>query len=76
MTMTTITLILISLCLFVSVLNLVFTLLLSNSMFRVVKTIIGQEPVAVSSQTQDTGLVDVANVPTYDTRFRNPKKQN
>jgi hypothetical protein len=58
-----------SLSLFVSLINLVAILFLSNSMFRLLinKEAETREPVAAK---RDEGLVDVKQSMTYDPRFR------
>lgn len=58
-----------SLSLFISSLNLVAIILLSNSMFRLLvdKEAEAREPVAAK---RDEGLVDVRQSVTYDPRFR------
>lgn len=60
-------LILISLCLFFSVLNLFFTVFLSNSLFRLLTGGVRDEGEAVGDS--DSGLVDPKNSMTYDRRF-------
>jgi hypothetical protein len=64
--------ILVSACCAVSFLNLIFTILLSNSLFRIVSRLPSrpEEPEA----PMDVGLIDVKPTPTYDTRFRQEKR--
>ena len=62
--------ILISFCLFFSFLNLIFTINLSNALFRIFSTNISSKKVEAPKQS-DSGLVDPKAVPTYDPRFRN-----
>lgn len=64
--------ILISFCFAVSFLNLIFTILLSNSLFRIVSRL--PENSSKSELIPDSGLVDVGPTPTYDTRFRREKR--
>lgn len=64
--------IIVSTCLFVSFLNLIFTILLSNSLFRIVSRL--PENSAKSELVPDSGLVDVGPTPTYDTRFRRERR--
>lgn len=64
--------ILVLVCCVVSFLNLIFTILLSNSLFRIVSKM----PVnSIASEAPiETGLVDVRPTPTYDVRFRREKR--
>jgi hypothetical protein len=66
----TIIIVLLSICCFVSLSNLIFIVLLSNSIFRLLakKT----ENIPLSDQ-ENKGLVDVKNFPTYDPRFLNKR---
>lgn len=64
--------ILVSLCCSVSILNLIFTILLSNSLFRIVSRL--PEDSVKSKKIPDVGLVDVEPTPTYDTRFRRERR--
>lgn len=65
--------ILISICCLISFSNLVFTIFLSNSIFRIfIPKNIGKNP---RIRADDSGLVDVGPSLTYDIRFREaPKK--
>lgn len=65
----TIELILISLCLFFSVLNLFFTVFLSNSLFRFFALFSGGVRDEESAVDSDSGLVDPKNSVPYDRRF-------
>ena len=60
--------ILVSVCCVVSFLNLIFTILLSNSLFRIASRTPNspKEPEA----SMDAGLIDLKPTPTYDIRFR------
>jgi hypothetical protein len=60
--------ILVSFCFVVSFLNLIFTIMLSNSLFKIVSKL--PENSSKSELIPDSGLVDVRPTPTYDTRFR------
>jgi len=60
-------------CCFVSLLNLVFTILLSNSLFRIVSRLPEGAPVSTDDDS-DRGLVDLKPTPTYDIRFRPEKR--
>lgn len=64
-------LILISLCLFFSVLNLTFTVFLSNSIFRFLTGLSSgiREGARIEDSPSDSGLVDPKNSVTYDRRF-------
>lgn len=68
--------ILISCCLFFSVLNIIFTVFLSNSIFRLLtsngKNLIKKQIDKSKNNTnEDGGLVDLEPTVTYDPRFRN-----
>jgi hypothetical protein len=65
---------LISLCLFVSFLNLIFTIFLSNSFFRFatsIKSLMPKPKQSEQIQASNSGLVDLKPSLTYDLRFRN-----
>jgi hypothetical protein len=64
--------ILVSACCVVSFLNLIFTILLSNSLFRIASRNPSSPEEPESSG--DAGLIDVKPTPTYDTRFRQEKR--
>lgn len=57
-----------SLCLAVSFLNLVSTIFLSNFVFRIL--VADRKPPRVPRTPDDRGLVDLNYSPTYDPRFR------
>lgn len=61
--------ILVSTCCFFSLLNLVFVILLSNSVFR----LLSDRRADIDPrefEVRDSGLVDPKPTPTYDPRFR------
>jgi len=70
--------VLVGLSCFLSFINIVFVVFLSNSLFRFFVTKDPPEqrpvpkgpPVPKTNLTQDSGLVDVGYFPTYDARFR------
>lgn len=59
--------ILLSVCMFISLMNLVATVLLSNSVFRLFGP--NTPPQIRAERNDDSGLVDPAPTPTYDARF-------
>lgn len=61
------TYILLSFCLFFSLLNLIFTLLLSNSVYRLLSPVKNKK----EKNDDNAGLVDLKPTVTYDPRFRN-----
>ena len=69
MTMTII-IILISVCCFFSLSNLIFVVLLSNSIFRLLAKKTEYAPLP---DQENKGLVDIKNFPTYDPRFLNKR---
>lgn len=77
------TIILVSICLFFSILNFIFIVFLSNSIFRFLAYNASKElePLPINKTTNNTtnnnnnrlesGLVDPKPTSTYDPRFRN-----
>lgn len=63
--------VLVSFCCAISFLNLIFTILLSNSLFRIVSRLPEN---SAKSEKILTGLVDVRPTPTYDARFRQERR--
>jgi hypothetical protein len=55
-------------CCIFSALNLLFVILLSNSVFRLFYT--KERTIEGDKKESDRGLVDVRDTPTYDPRFR------
>jgi hypothetical protein len=66
----TIIIILISVCCFFSLSNLIFVVLLSNSIFRLLAKKTEYAPLP---DQENKGLVDIKNFPTYDPRFLNKR---
>lgn len=63
-------LVLIGVICLVSFANLFFTVLLSNSMFRIVASDSRRQRLNPKDPDTESGLVDVQNSLTYDPRFR------
>ncbi|NBT57308.1 hypothetical protein EBT16_00835 [bacterium] len=63
---------LVSACCLISFLNLIFTILLSNSLFRIVSRLPANS--VKSEDFPESGLVDPRPTPTYDTRFRQERR--
>jgi hypothetical protein len=65
-----VTYILLSVCCLLSLLNTVFIVLLSNSIFRVLAADRNRRRILVK-ENDEKGLVDLKNSATYDPRFLN-----
>lgn len=61
--------IIVSVCCFISSMNLLATVFLSNAVFRLLVSSRPQKDSPVIP-SKDTGLVDLKEVPTYDPRFK------
>jgi hypothetical protein len=64
---------LVSVCCLISFLNMVFIILLSNSVFRMMVAREKSESLPPAPSVVQKGLVDLNNSLTYDTRFTNPR---
>jgi len=61
--------IIVSVCCFISFMNLLATVFLSNAVFRLLVSSRPQKDSPVIP-SKDNGLVDLKEVPTYDPRFK------